>query len=52
MKWFKWLIRYFKTGFSECASCNVYQYCDHMPWLHGTEKPCNYNKKRGGERCI
>ena len=50
MKWFKWLIRYFKSGFSECASCKYYKYCNHKPWLKGDNTECNYVKKRGGRQ--
>ena len=50
MKWFKWLVRYIKSGFSECASCKYYKYCDHKPWLKGDNTECNYVKKRGGRQ--
>ena len=52
---FKFLSRYIKSGFKECAECKRYDTCDRKPWLH-YEEDCNYeqnryyNKKEGGKK--
>lgn len=51
---FKFIQRYIKCRFSECAECNRYETCDRKPWLHDEEN-CNYNQhredwKRGGRQ--
>lgn len=47
MELIKKIVRFFVSGYSECAKCKAYPNCSHNPYIHRSEDYCNYGKIHG-----